>query len=157
MVQAAPTIERRIDILRRNDSFALRAVLAHNFDPNIVYDLPDVIIYRPNILVDQESILYNEAKRLYVFVPAGNPNLTRERRETLFVQLLEFIHANDAEVMMAVKDKKLEATRPNLTYDLVKAAFPDILPEKPVVEEEEEVAETEEIPVPEKKRTKKKA
>jgi hypothetical protein len=58
------------------------------------------------------------------FVEGGNPNLSKIRRETLFIQLLESIHPKDAILLSSIKDKKIPFK--GLTKKIVHQAFPDI-------------------------------
>ena len=60
------------------------------------------------------------------------------RREAMFVGLLERLDPQDAEMMIAIKDKKLSYK--GLTYKLVKDTWPDLLPD--VEEEEKPVSQT---------------
>ena len=55
----------------------------------------------------------------------GNDSLTSLRRETMFIQILEGLHPQEAEILCLVKDKKLQ-TKYKLTYEVVSQAFPDI-------------------------------
>ena len=103
----------------------VKQILKYAFDPNIKFLLPEgVPPYKPNEFVDQEGILFSEARKLYLFVEGGNSNLTRFKREMLFIQFIENIDKNDAELICAVKDKKLPFK--SLTKDIVKQAFPDL-------------------------------
>jgi len=61
-----------------------------------------------------------------LYVEGGHDGLTQLRREQLFVQMLESLHPKEAEVVIQVKDKKLNYR--GLTYKLVKTTFPEILP-----------------------------
>ena len=47
------------------------------------------------------------------------------RRETMFIQMLEGLHPEEAKIICLVKDKNLTQTY-NLTQGLVAEAFPDI-------------------------------
>jgi len=118
---------KRVQMLRENASFPLKVVLQYALDPNIKWLLPEgKPPYRKNDLTDLEHILFAEARRLYLFVEGGNPSLQSRRREQLFVELLEQVDPNDAELLLAAKDKQVPY--PYITYNLVKEAFPDILP-----------------------------
>ena len=64
-------------------------------------------------------------RKLYLFVEGGNPNLKPNRREYLFIELLESIHPKEAELLLQVKDKKLKCN--GLTYNLVKETFPKLI------------------------------
>ena len=50
--------------------------------------------------------------------------------ESLFIQMLEGLHHTEAALVIAVKDRKLSHTYPSVTPELVRAAFPELLPEK---------------------------
>ena len=47
------------------------------------------------------------------------------RRETMFIQMLEGLHPEEAKIICLVKDKNLTQTY-SLTQDIVAEAFPDI-------------------------------
>lgn len=115
----------RVEKLRQLGVPVIQQILKYAFDPSIKFLLPEgKPPYTPNPYVDQDTRLYSEVRRLYLFVEGGSPNLTNLRRETLFIQFIEGIDKNDAELICAVKDKKLPFK--SLTSDVVKAAFPDL-------------------------------
>ena len=117
----------RIRMLQENNSVALQTVLRGAFDPSIEWLLPEgEPPYKPNDLVDQEHIFYHECRKMYLFVEGGNPDLKQLRREALFVQLLETVAAKDAKLLLAIKDKHLPY--PGVTPDIIKEAFPGLLP-----------------------------
>ena len=45
------------------------------------------------------------------------------RKETLFIQVLEGLHKDEAEVLLGVKDKKLNNMYKGLSESVVKEAF----------------------------------
>lgn len=115
----------RVEKLRQLGVPVIQQILKYAFDPNIKFLLPEgKPPYTPNPYIDQDTRLYSEVRRLYLFVEGGSPNLTNLRRETIFIQFIEGIDKNDAELICAVKDKKLPFK--SLTSDVVKAAFPDL-------------------------------
>lgn len=120
----------KIKYLRENESFALKVILQYAYDPNVKWLLPEGKIpkeaYKASKLPDLESVLYHEARKLYLFVEGGNPDLKQNRREQLFLQLLEQVTPEDAKLLESVKDKKIPY--PTITEKLVKEAFPAILP-----------------------------
>lgn len=104
---------------------ALLLVLKYAFDPNLKFLLPEGDPpYKPCEFLDQEGRLYAEAKKLYLYVEGGNPNLTKFKRESLFIQLIESIDKNDAILLLSVKDKKLPFK--TLTSAIVKQAYPNL-------------------------------
>ena len=56
----------------------------------------------------------------------GNDSLSKIRRETIFIQILESLHPNEADVLVLVKDKNLE-DKYDISFDVVKQAYPDIV------------------------------
>jgi len=55
----------------------------------------------------------------------GNDSLSTMRRETMFIQMLEGLHPEEAKIICLVKDKDLES-RYKITYEMVQQAYPDI-------------------------------
>ena len=53
----------------------------------------------------------------------GNPQLSQNKREMMFVQLLEGLHADEAELVIAAKDKRLHRKYKGLSDNVVKEAF----------------------------------
>lgn len=122
-----PNIEARVDWLRRYDSQALRQILAGALDPRVKWLLPEGDPpYKPNDLVDQHHRLYTEARKLYLFVEGGNPNLKQLRREALFIELIESLDPEDAKLLLAVKDKRMPY--PGITKEVANLAFPGLIP-----------------------------
>lgn len=119
------SVKERVAKLQQNGIPVVQQILKYAFDPNIKFLLPEGDPpYKPNEYVDQEGILFSEARKLYLFVEGGNNNLTNFRRETLFIQFIEGIDKNDAKLICAIKDKKLPFK--TLTKDIVKQAFPNL-------------------------------
>jgi len=61
----------------------------------------------------------------YNFIKGGNDRLSSMKRETMFISILEGLHPLEAEILMLVKDKKLQ-TKYNISKQNVSDAFPDI-------------------------------
>lgn len=119
----------KVEFLRKNDSGPLRMILKYALDPNIEWDLPDSDPpFKPCVYPGQETRLISEARRLYLFIKGGNPNLNKVRREALFIELLESIHPEDATLLNAVKNKKIPYK--GITSKLINEAFPGLLEEK---------------------------
>ena len=119
---------KKIDILREYADDALKAILIWNFDPTAISVLPEGHVpYKENevpVGTDHTS-LRREWKNLYHFVKGGNDRLSAIRRETMFIQMLEGLHPEEAKIICLVKDKNLES-RYKITYDMVVQAYPDI-------------------------------
>ena len=128
LVDSQRTKAKKIEILREYNDLALKAILIWNFDPTAISVLPEgPVPYKENevpIGTDHTS-LRREWKNLYHFVKGGNDRLSAIRRETMFVQMLEGLHPEEAKIICLVKDKDLES-RYKITYDVVQQAYPDI-------------------------------
>lgn len=73
-----------------------------------------------------KSILGANAELLGRKAPRAEQNTPKYRLELQFIQLLESLHADEADVLLAVKNKSLQKKYP-VTKDVVKKAFPDLL------------------------------
>lgn len=115
--------DEQIKCLRANQN-VLKDVLKYTFDPKIKWLLPEGIPpYKPSAEQYNEDAFYHEVRKLYLFVEGGNMNLTQSRREFLFVEMLQHIHPEDAELLCAIKDRKLPY---DIDAKLVLKAFPGL-------------------------------
>tara|TARA_Y100001933_G_C18911555_1_gene526947 strand:+ start:160 stop:669 length:510 start_codon:yes stop_codon:yes gene_type:complete len=117
---------KKLEILTQYDSPALRQILKGAFDPKIEWDLPagsPPYIANEAPLGTEHTYLDQEAKRLWHFVKGADANLNKMRKETLFIQILEGLHKSEADLLINVKEKKLNNTYKGLTANLVKEAF----------------------------------
>jgi len=155
-----------IDYLRKNYTKQLAIILQYTFDPNIKWliseDFPE---HEPIDYPGRELGLYSDTKLLYLFVEGGQDNLSPEKRNVLLIQLLENISEDDKHVLRHMVQKKLPYEYIN--YEVVKEAFPDLLPDikfqasveepiKPVVKKTAKPKKEVEKPVAKKAPVKKK-
>lgn len=125
-VSKAKTKQKKIEILRKHNTDSLRMVLKSSFDPNIVWALPEgEVPYIKNEAPEgtEHTDLHMEARKLYNFIQGGNGKLTRNRREMMFVQMLEGLHPDESEIVIAAKDGKLHQKYKGLSANVVKEAF----------------------------------
>ena len=144
----------KVKALQAHEFDALKSILKWNFDPGIVSLLPpgevpygdaeDQDMYSGSLSenISREAAggesatgqdldgrgktsLRREWGNLYHFVKGGNDSLSAIRRETMFVQMLEGLHPEEARIICLVKDKDLES-KYKITYDIVQKAYPDI-------------------------------
>lgn len=121
----------RVKFLQDKQSFAIRTILQCNFTPSIILDLPDgAPPFTRDVLPVGNSLgrIDKAVKILGQLVLGERPStgLDRMRKETRFIQLLESINEKDADVIIAMKDKKLSEVFPVLDLTLAKAAFPNL-------------------------------
>ena len=72
------------------------------------------------------TTIRREARNFYRFVRGGQDDLSNLRRETMFINVLTGLHPLEAEILVLVKDGKLEE-RYKISKDVVSTAFPDII------------------------------
>ena len=128
-VHKQKTKDKKIEVLRQYDSKALRYCLIWNYDESLKSALPEgEVPYEPNPspTLESQSKLASEYKTLYNFIEGGNYDINNTRREVLFIQLLEALAPDEAEVLCLVKDKKL-AKKYRCSFPVVKEAYPDIV------------------------------
>ena len=116
----------KIAVLKKHDSVPLRQVLKGAFDPNIIWDLPEGTppFNRNDAPAGTEhTTLHQEARRLWHFVKGADENLKKAKKEMMFIQLLEGLQEDDADLMIAVKEKSLNKRYKGLTDAVVKEAF----------------------------------
>ena len=116
----------KIAILKQFDNQAMRQLLKAAFDPKIKFDLPDgnpPYIKNEAPAGTEHTSLAAEAKKLYHFVVGGNNSINKLKKETMFIQMLEGLQEDDAEVLMSIKNKNLNNTYKGLTANLVKETF----------------------------------
>ena len=119
---------KKVEMLREYRNDALTALLIWNFDDTVVSMLPEgEVPYKENevpIGTDHTS-LRREWKHLYNYVKGGNDSLSALRRESMFIQMLEGLHPEEAKILCLVKDKQLQS-RFKITYEMVAEAYTDI-------------------------------
>jgi hypothetical protein len=118
--------EKVAELQKYSSNITLATILKGAFCPSVVWDLPEGYIqYKPFVSVGSETALYSEVRRLYLFMK-NNP-LPKEKKLLLFVQLLEAINPNDAEILLSIKDKQM--LNKSLTKKMVIEAFPGLIEE----------------------------
>lgn len=122
------TKAKKIELLKEYRCDSLTSLLIWNFDDSVISMLPEgEVPFEKNevpIGTDHTS-LRKEWRNLYHFVKGGNDSLSKTRRETMFIQILEGLHPDEAQILILVKDKALES-KYKITRDMVEQAYPDI-------------------------------
>ena len=129
LVNEQKTKAKKIEILKEYETDALKSLFIWNFDPSVVSLLPEgeVPFNKNDVPVGTDhTSLRREYRQLYHFVKGGNDQLSSLRRESMFIQLLEGLHPDEAEIICLVKDGQLNK-KYKLTRDIVETAYPDII------------------------------
>ena len=129
-VHGAKTKAQKINILQEEDCLALRQICQWSFNPKIESELPSGT--PPFIENDapegtEHTLLRTEGDSLWHFVKnngkSADPTLQSTVRERMFIRLLEGLHKDEAELLCAVKDKRLHQTYKGLSTQVVLEAF----------------------------------
>lgn len=119
---------KKIQILQRFNENYIKSVLIWNFDPSVTSVIPEgevPIQPKENPEVKPSSSIKKEWSKFYNFVQGGNDSMNKIRKETMFINILESLHPSEAEILILVKDKKLQS-KYSITKELVSEAYPDI-------------------------------
>ena len=120
----------KVKLLKEHIRDDVKALFIWNFDKGISSALPPgEVPYKPNEAPANSgghTRLVHEWRTLYNYVRGGNDRLPQMKRETMFVQLLESLHADEADLLMLVKDKELQK-KYRITRQVVEEAYPDIV------------------------------
>jgi hypothetical protein len=125
------TVEEKVEWLRKYDNAALRTVLKYMYDKDVEFLIPNTAPpWKKNQYVGVEGMLYNEARRLKIFIKGGGyDNLNKVKREQLFISLLEDIDNADAELLCKMIEQK---PLKGLSKNVVVTAFPQEFPKESV-------------------------
>ena len=125
LVKEAKDVQTKVSLLRQYDNETLRYILELAFHPNVGWWLPEgAPPYKPSEVLDSEGRLYQEARTLPLYLSGNRPDIKQVQREMLFIGLLESLHPKDANLLIAVKDKKVEG----LNTATINEAFPGLIP-----------------------------
>ena len=123
-VKDAKSVGEKIRILQREDNRELRGLLELTYDNRLTWALPEGNPpYKPlDKSFDNQGMFYQEMRRMYVFLE-GKANVSKTRREQLFIEILEQLDPDDAAVLIEAKDRKIKGVSKNV----VKQAYDDFL------------------------------
>ena len=127
-VSSAKTKAEKVDILQEYNNNGLRAVLIINFDESLKFLLPEGDV--PFTANDapagtDHTRLDHEYRGLYRYFKGGDSSIKSMKREQLFVQLLEGLYKDDAEMLVLACNKDLQS-KYRVTKAVVSEAFPSI-------------------------------
>ena len=140
-VSNAKTKAKKVEILREYKTDALKKVLLCNFAPNIEFCFPSgktpyTPLDRPKgvdhtRLIREHRMLENFIKKTvngvtyYGCSNGPRPQMQQLKKENLWMNVLESLHPEEAEVLDLIKDKQL-TSRYKITKQNVIDAFPEL-------------------------------
>ena len=154
LASSQKTAAKKVEVLKKYEHDSLKSIFIWNFDESVISLLPDGEVpyanadeqsvysgtLSQNLSMEAsggesatgqdlngrgKTSLRREYQNLYHYVKGGNDSLSKIRRETMFINLLQGLHPKEAEVIILTKDKKL-TDKYKITFDNVKEAYPDI-------------------------------
>ena len=117
---------KKIEVLRKYDTNELRMFLKGAFSEKLEWLLPEgKPPYTPNEapVGTEHTWLKQEVKRMFHFLKGGNPQLSQMKRDNMFIQMLEGLSKEEAQLLVWAKDNELNKHYKGLTANLVKEAF----------------------------------
>lgn len=129
-VNAVKEHDQKVAEFRKHDSPTLRACLRGIYHPNVEYCISRIPEYKPDTVSPLGMSYSNmgyEIKKAYIF-ETNNPNrprMSEEKQMSILALILESLEAKEAAVYSNMLLKK---PYPGINYDLVKEAFPSLLP-----------------------------
>lgn len=130
------TKKEKIEYLRANNSLPLRSILKGAFDSSVEFNLPKgEPPYRKDDAPKgfEPSNLYKVQRRFKYFAKGGlGDGISPVRREKMFIDALESLHVDEAQLLIDMKDQKLGGKYTGITPKLVSEIWPTLLA-KPLV------------------------
>ena len=126
LINNAKIKSEKIAILKKHDTQAMRQLIKAAFDPKIEWDIPEGT---PPFMANEAPVgtehtyLEDQATKLFHFIKGGDGELSKVRKETLFIQTLEGLHETEAKLLINIKDKTVNKVYKGLTEAVVKEAF----------------------------------
>ena len=128
-VGSAKTKAEKINILREYNTLALRNVLKGNFDDSIQFLIPTGAppFKEANQNTPPSSLRKQSTKFRYFVVGGPGERMPKMKVEGMFIKLLEAIPPSEANVVILMKDKKLDTKFKGITKKTVEEAFPGLI------------------------------
>lgn len=133
LIEQTNSFHDRVKLLRDYETFAIKTILQCAFTPTINLDVPEGSPpFLRDVLPPKNSLgrIDKSIKILSRIALIGDQKpavgIARIKNEKLFIQLLESVNENDADVIIAMKDKKLSKMYPSIDKTLVMTAFPQL-------------------------------
>lgn len=128
-VNNAKTKKEKTELLLKYNSQTLRSLFIWNYDETVISALPEGDVpftANPAPEGTDHILLENEGKKLFYFVKGGADSVSQSKREQIFLGMIENLHKDEAEVLILVKDKKLQTKYPRISKALIQETFPQI-------------------------------
>ena len=118
----------KAEVLKKYRCDPLVTILIWNFDDTLSSTMNKAANsdYMPDEAVrNRHTSIRKEFQNFYNYLQGGNPGLSGLRRETMFIQMLEGLHPKEAQLMVLVKDHRLQEQY-KITLSTIQTAYPDV-------------------------------
>ena len=114
--------KRKVEFLKNSYGESIRTILMGNFNESINFKMPEgAPPYEPNEEAEHTEEAYDRIPHIM------NYNAHQWAREKILIELLQNVPPNDAKLVVAMKDKKLESIFPNITKEFVNEVWPELI------------------------------
>ena len=116
----------RVQILKQNESWALKDIIRGSMDSTVEWNIPGGDPpYTPCEGHNAPANLLRENKQFRYFVRGGpGDKMNAPKRENIFIGLIEGVHPLDAKLVVDMINKRVPK---GLTREIVQEAFPGLL------------------------------
>ena len=114
--------KRKVDLLKKEEDFAIKSVLQGCYLPRVNFKMPDG---PPPYTPKEEDVEITE-QIIRQIAKALDFNRHQWDRERVYTQILESVSAEDAKILVAMKDKDMTVLYPSITKELVREAYPNL-------------------------------
>jgi hypothetical protein len=115
------------ELSKYQNDFPIKAILDMVYNPNIEFLLPETNPpYKPlEKENDAQNVLRHDVRKMIYFINTdAGKGLRSYKREQIFIEMLEAVDPDDAQLLLHVKNKKLPYQ--GITKDIVAKSFPGI-------------------------------
>lgn len=124
-IEAENSRNKKIELLKQYDCKSLRTILKGGFCPSIEFDLPvGKPPYEPADLTASFRTI-DKCLSLFKHFVVGNQIRRPDKRESIFISMLETMHPKEAQLVISMKDKKIKYK--GLTIKLIEEVFPGLI------------------------------
>ena len=115
--------KRKVDQLKEAGDFVMLTIIQGAYNKNIKFNMPPgAPPYEINEGAEEKEITKKSLGLMVQMVM--DTNMVQWKREKIFTDFLKSINPQDAELVIAMKDKDLTSVFPTINKELAQEAFP---------------------------------
>ena len=116
--------KRKVDQLKEAGDFVMLTIIQGAYNKNIKFNMPPgAPPYEINEGAEEKEITKKSLGLMVQMVM--DTNMVQWKREKIFTDFLKSINPQDAELVIAMKDKDLTSVFPTINKELAQEAFPN--------------------------------